>query len=90
MNHNLNQKLFQMTLRGLPFELIQSFKKEAKAKKMSLNQVLLERLLPPAEKSREGACAELMDLAGTWDEKRARDFSKSIQHHRKIDEELWK
>ncbi len=89
MSQNTIHKSFQMTIRGLPVSLMKELKKEAQIKKLSLNQVVLDRILPESEKTKEGACAELMDLAGTWDEKRAGDFEASMKDHRTIDPELW-
>ena len=89
MNHNENHKQIQITLRGLPPAILVEFKKEARQKKVSLNQILLNRILPPREKPKEGACSELLNLAGTWNKKRARDFDRALGELRKIDSSLW-
>lgn len=89
MSHNLNQKSGQITLRGIPANLLKDLKKEAQKKKRSLNQVLLERILPPQEKPKEGNCAELLDLAGHWDKDKAREFNGALREIRKIDSHLW-
>ncbi|MBI3541558.1 MAG: hypothetical protein HY073_05425 [Deltaproteobacteria bacterium] len=80
----------QITLRGLPPRVFQELKREAKKKRKSLNQVLLDHLLPSTEQDKgDGACADLLKLSGTWDEKRARDFEAHFQGQRHIDPELW-
>lgn len=89
MSHNLNQKSGQITLRGLPANLLKDLKKEAKRKKRSLNQILLERILPSQEKPSEGSCAELLDLAGTWDKERGVEFDRTLKEIRKVDSDLW-
>lgn len=85
----MNQKNTQFTLRGLPSSVLKELKKEARQKRVSLNQVFVERLSPPPDKKREGDCAELLDLAGTWDKKRAEDFEQALKEIRKIDLALW-
>lgn len=87
----MSQKSFdQITLRGIPRDYLKELKREARQKSLSLNQVLLEHLLPPRQKSADGHCAELLDLAGTWDKKRTRDFMKKLKEIRKIDWEMWR
>jgi hypothetical protein len=79
----------QMTLRGIPKEVWKEIETEAHRQKTSVNKVLLKRIAPQQQSKREGACAPLLDLAGTWDEKRAADFESRVSDHRRIDPELW-
>lgn len=90
MSRSQIQNQTQVTLRGLPTSLFRELKREAHQKKMSLNQVLLDKILPARKKPREGECSQLLALAGTWSEKRAKDFDQALQEIRKIDFELWK
>ena len=79
----------QITVRGIPEVLYQSIQSEAKLQGTSINRVLLHRLDPVRRKESGGACAGLLNLAGTWDEKRVKDFERSFPGHRRIDSELW-
>lgn len=77
-----------ITLRGIPMDIYREMLQEAKQKGLSLNKVLLNKILPKRDK-KEGGAASLLSLAGTWDASRANDFEKQIEDHRRIDEELW-
>lgn len=80
----------QVTLRGIPRDVLKQLKEEARHEKISLNQVLLRRLAPEERKKVPGTCAELLDLAGTWDKKRYNSFTKALSEIRKIDDEMWR
>jgi len=90
MSRSVNQNSqAQITLRGLPTQLLKELKSEARRRKVSVNQVLLDRLSPQSESSLEGACSELLTLSGTWDAERLRDFENASKGLRPIDSELW-
>lgn len=79
----------QITLRGFPDKIYQELQTEARRTRKSMNELLLKRLLGEPPKKTEGACAELLSLAGTWDSSQAKDFETQMRRHRKIDKELW-
>lgn len=79
----------QVTLRGIPDPLYHELRSEAKRRGTSVNKILLHRLHPGLQEKTEGACAELLPLAGTWSKKKAQDFKGAAKGHRRIDKGLW-
>ncbi len=90
MSHAMSQKMAgQLTLRGIPADLFRQLKAEARRLGISINRVILARILPHAAKRREGAAAGLLSMGRTWDKARTDDFEKQLEGHRRIDPELW-
>ena len=86
MNHKSNA---QITLRGLPKPFLKSMVAEAKGRRISLNTLLTDKLLPSPAKPSQGVCAELIKFAGTWSKERAKDFATQTADLRKIDKKMW-
>lgn len=80
----------QLTIRGIPLQYYRELVREAQQRHLSVNQLLLDRLLPPPKRAPHGQAHALLTLAGTWDAKRARDLEQHLTESRRIDSELWK
>jgi len=84
----------QYTVRGLSKETERRIAREAREKGVSLNRAIvsfIEGETGAAGKSAsKGAHKDLDHLFGIWKEDDAREFAKSLQSQRKVDEGLWK
>lgn len=83
-----HKSLRQITIHGIPWDLYRDWQKEARKKGMSLKRLLFKKFVP-FKKTSHRTCADLLRLAGSWDEERMRDFEEQIGSHRRIDPELW-
>lgn len=89
----LGDIMANINLRGLEDELMLRLKEMAKAKKTSVNALLLEFVrqgLGIAKKREETIFNELDYLAGTWEKSDADAFKAATKDFDKIDEDLWK
>jgi len=87
--------LKQITLRGIPVDIERMIKREAERKRLNLNKAfisLLEKATGTKEKvqKRKSLHHDLDHLCGSWTKREAEEFTKNIELHRKIDEDLWK
>lgn len=80
----------QITLRGLPDQVEQEIRRRAAREQRSINQTILlllqEALGIDAVGDRR---RDLSHLAGTWDERDARQFDAAIAVFETIDPEVW-
>lgn len=80
----------QITLRGLPDQVEQEIRRRAAREQRSINQTILlllqEALGIDADGDRK---RDLSHLAGTWDERDARQFDAAIAIFETIDPEVW-
>jgi len=86
--------LKQITLRGIPEEIAEIVKREARRKGASLNKIFISLLenatgLKKAKK-RKILYHDLDHLFGKWTDEEAKTFTKNLSLQREIDEDLWK
>jgi len=85
----------QIALRGISDELLQTVRKEAERKGMSLNKAiiaLLERSVGTKvpEKKKRVMYHDLDHLAGRWSREEAASFDETSKAQRKVDADLCK
>ena len=86
----------QVTVRGLPREVEEMIKKEARSKGLSLNKAFVSVLARAAAGKKGGKNKkrnlyhDLDHLFGIWSKEEAAVFQRNLVIQRKIDEELWK
>jgi hypothetical protein len=78
-------------LRGIPSEVMDLLKQEAKKLHTSVNILILQII----EKglgftNKKTKYHDLDDLAGTWSNEEAKNFQKNTSYFEKIDKDLWK
>jgi hypothetical protein len=78
----------QITIRGLEPQIEQEIRKMAKNSHKSINQVIKEIIYKEFNKARLPA-ASLRRLAGSWTQKEATEFERSIKSCQEIDEDMW-
>lgn len=79
-----------MTVRGLDAQVMDSLKRAARERQMSVNQFVLETLrqrlgLTGAETRHH----DMDEFFGSWSREERDQVLKSVRQQRKIDEELW-
>ena len=79
----------QLTIRNIEPEIEQIIRQIAKARGLSLNQVMKE-IIYKEFKASEPPASSLKQLAGNWTRKEAAEFELSIQSCEQIDEDMWK
>ncbi len=77
-------------LRGIPSEVMDQLKKEAKKLHISINTLVLKMI----EQGLGFTCKrvthhDLDDLAGSWSSAEAKEFNENIQSFEEVDKELW-
>lgn len=83
-----SKQAIQLTVRGVPQQVAETYRQKAHRSGKSLNRVLVEALTAAAGLGKEQIrYRELSDLAGTWVEDPAFDAAIAEQH--RIDEEMW-
>ena len=83
----------QITVRGIAPDLEKQIRRKAKATGKSLNKVMLELIGGsggPEKRRKKPVGASLVDLAGGWSEKEAREFEESVRVFEEIDQATWK
>ena len=85
----------QITIRGVPREVEEIVKEEAKRKGISLNKAFISVLesasgIKIKNRKEKAIYHDLDHLAGLWSDEESEDFMKNLENQRKIDEELWK
>jgi hypothetical protein len=85
----------QITIRGVPREVEEIVKEEAKRKGISLNKAFISVLesasgIKTKNRKEKAIYHDLDHLAGLWSDEESEDFMKNLENQRKIDEELWK
>ncbi len=81
-----------ITLRNLPPHLRRRLEEESSATGASLNKTVIRLLLRAtglAHSSREHRFHDLDYLAGSWNDREAKEFEKSLAAQRRVDLELW-
>jgi hypothetical protein len=88
--------LKQVTVRGLPREVEEMIKKEARRKGLSLNKAFVSVLERAAvgkkgvKNKKRNLYHDLDHLFGIWSKQEFAVFQRNLDIQRKIDEELWK
>lgn len=78
-------------LRGIPADIMNLLKQEAKRLHTSVNALVLKMIERGLGFSCEKTVYHDLDhLANTWSTKEAQQFQENIDHFEKIDKELWK
>lgn len=85
----------QITIRGIPEDIVRTIEKEARRKQLSLNKAIISLLekatgIRAKEKKKKTLYHDLDHLFGRWTKEEAMIFDKSLELQREIDEELWK
>jgi hypothetical protein len=83
----------QLTVRDVDERLGEALKREADARGMSVNRLVLQLLresLGLAPSSELAAYTDLDHLAGTWSAEDAAEFERRLAGQRSIDESLWR
>jgi hypothetical protein len=77
-------------LRGIPSEVMDTLKKEAKRLRMSVNALALKMIERSLGISREKFINHDLDhLAGSWSSEEEKTFNKNTKFFETIDEEMW-
>lgn len=83
----------QLTIRGLPPEVEEGVRKEARQRRTSLNKAviqLLERALGKSGPPEQVSMSHDLDrFCGLWTDEEAMELEKRFRDNREIDEELW-
>lgn len=78
-------------LRGIPSEIMNILKKEAKRLHMSVNSLTLKLIEQSLGISHEKFIYHDLDhLAGSWSSEEEKIFNKETKFFEKIDKEMWK
>ena len=84
----------QLTIRGLPPEIEETVRKEARQGRISLNKAvirLLENALgKPGPPEQVPTSHDLDRFCGVWSAEEASELAERLGQPRTIDEELWK
>jgi hypothetical protein len=81
-----------VTIRGIPKDVEETIRKQAKQKGLSLNKVVLSLLEKATGKTgpKKSRHHDLDHLSGAWSEAEEKQFSRDLATQRQIDEALWK
>jgi hypothetical protein len=83
-----------ITIRNLPKRVERLIRKKAQERTMSINKAVIslleERTGKDEKKRRKTIYHDLDHLSGKWSTDEYRDFNKTLDQQRGIDEELWK
>lgn len=82
----------QITIRGVPREVEEIVKEEAKRKGISLNKAFISMLesasgVKAKNRKKKVIYHDLDHLAGLWSDEEAENFMKNLENQRKTDEE---
>jgi Trm5-related predicted tRNA methylase len=78
-------------LRGIPSDIMNTLKKEAKRLHMSVNALALKMIEQGLGLSHERFVYHDLDhLAGSWSSEEEKAFKKDTKSFEKIDKEMWK
>lgn len=89
--HSLEAGVKQLTVRSVDEALAKALEAEARRRRCSVNQTVLEILEQGLGLSgAAGFDNGLGKLAGTWTEDEAKAFEASIAPFEQVDEELWR
>ncbi len=85
----------QITIRGIPKEVEEIVKEEAKTNGISLNKAFILILkeatgIKTKNNTKKVIYNDLDHLSGMWSEEEAENFMEHLKNQRNIDEELWK
>lgn len=83
----------QLTVRDVDERLGEALKREAEARGMSVNRLVLQLLRESvglAPSTEPAAYTDLDHLAGTWSDKDAAEFERLLAGQRSVDESLWR
>lgn len=78
-------------LRGIPAEVMNKLKQEAKKQQISINSMLLNIIqnnIGYSSQVKRHTYHELDKLAGTWSKKDAKTFAKDAKSFEKIDKDI--
>lgn len=77
-------------LRGIPSDVMDTLKKEAKRLRMSVNALALKMIERSLGLSNEKFIHHDLDnLAGSWSSEEEKIFNKNTKSFEKIDKEMW-
>lgn len=76
----------QYTIRGIPAEVDRALRKTSAERGVSLNQLVVEKLMAATGVGMRRA--NFSDLVGTWTEDPA--FDSAVAAFREVDEEMWR
>jgi len=83
----------QLTIRGLPPEIEEAVRSEARKERLSLNKAvirLLEKALgKPGPPEQVSISHDLDRFCGLWTEEEALELENRFRDNREIDKELW-
>ncbi len=82
----------QLTVRDVDEHLGNALKREAEARGLSVNKLVLQLLRESvglSPQSRPAVYTDLDYLAGTWSDEEAADFERQLSQQRTLDSELW-
>ena len=81
-----------LTIRDVPKEIEKKVKQLAVQKNISLNKAVISLLEETAEtkKRKRTLYHDLDHLAGSWNNREASLFEKTLKQQRSIDKEIWK
>jgi hypothetical protein len=86
----------QITVRGIPEEVEEAARREAREQGVSMNRALVallrrgaEREKQPGRRGKRNRSSSFDRFCGIWSEEEARAFDQSLADERRIDEELW-
>ncbi len=78
----------QYTIRGIPPEVDKALRRKAHARKVSLNQLLVDELTNATGEAAPKKYRSLKGLRGMW--KKDPEFDRILAEQRKIDWEMWR
>ena len=82
-----------ITLRNIPAAVEKAIRAKAREKRISSNRAvieLLEERVGILERRGPTQHTDLDGLAGSWSSREARDFERTLEIGRQIDENLWR
>lgn len=83
----------QLTVREVDERLGEALKREAVARGLSVNRLVLQLLRESvglASSTQPAAYTDLDHLAGTWSAEEAAEFERLFARQRSVDESLWR
>ena len=84
----------QLTIRGLPPEVEEAVRDEARKGRISLNKAVIRLLEKALGRSRADEATKLHDdldrFSGAWSPEEAAEIEERLGMIRSVDEELWK
>lgn len=81
---------FNFNLRGIPIEVMNLLKLEAKKMHTSVNILILQMIERGLGFTRKKTMYHDLDhLAGTWSKEEVKNFQKNTNYFEKIDKDMW-